>query len=362
MLRKLFGRSAPTEDVPESPATGTPSATTQLQPRLTRAEMEFLSRLSGQLVSELPDYWSALLGSRGRCVRRLRKNGLIEEAPVHSRLASRMKVSELKDILQAHGLKQSGRKDELARRIAESVPAGEVRSKIPDGEAYVPTDDGTAVIQRYKDEAANERAAMKETALRLLRQRNVRKAGKTIAKYESQQVFQRGMGVDWSKGMDSASLENARYLLDHPYADLQVDDACRGEIGAILALHGMLGSSIILMGRALVDVCGGRLRCQPLQEFLANPTGHMATDRDPDSPRDIALLYAHTMWFRASSEAQLRGLSSDHIGKGIELSTIEDEPCQVCHKGKLKYRWSELDRLPRLPRHWGCRCTYLAWL
>lgn len=59
---------------------------------------------------------------------------------------SRLKVDELKTLLNDHGLSTNGKKDDLLRRIAEKISESEIESYC--GKGYVPSDSGNEAILR----------------------------------------------------------------------------------------------------------------------------------------------------------------------------------------------------------------------
>lgn len=204
---------------------------------------------------------------------------------------------------------------------------------------------------------------MTEEALSHLRKGDVRQAGKVIAAYEAAQLFFRGIGIDWSRGMPGPEVDKASYLLRASYRDVGVSEDQRREIGPRLALAELLGVSIGDAGMMLLEVTEGRFPCPDLERYLrGEPTGGFTTEHDPESPKDLATLYAHTRMFEATAWLDRTRLISNKIGKGITILHNNGDDCSVCHRGKHEFKWSEIDKLPALPRHWGCRCLYLAWI
>lgn len=59
------------------------------------------------------------------------------------------KLPELKQILQAHGLKASGKKSDIVQRIIENVPAEEIDASFP-VKPYKRTDSGEALLKKFE--------------------------------------------------------------------------------------------------------------------------------------------------------------------------------------------------------------------
>lgn len=163
----------------------------------------------------------------------------------------------------------------------------------------------------------------------------------------------------------TAYANRAKALLLLSYADLQLSSTQRACVGPSLALSELLAEKPIEVGRRLLDATGGAFRCDTMTEWLRHdPCGDYAMEFACDdeiiaSPLAMAELYAHTRLSEASNSAQLQLLMTSRIGQGIK--TTRDDNCRLCCAPKTNYNWGELHELPKLPRHWGCRCMYLIW-
>lgn len=340
------------------------SAPQQTSPSYDLAHREFLLRLSGRTVDKhMAEIWNPHLGSIDRAIARFVKDGVIREATVAERIDAAYRVVDLKPILAQHGLKAKGRKADSISALLAAIPHAEASKLVGNVRVYRATDLGEQVIAEIRAAQETERQTMTEEALSHLRKGDVRQAGKVIARYEAAQLFSRGIGIDWSKGMPGPEVDKATYLLRASYRDLEVPEEQRGEIGPRLALAELLGVSIGDAGKMLLEVTEGCFPCPDLERYLrGKPTGGFTTEHDPESPKDLATLYAHTRMFETIAWLDRTRLTSNKIGEGIKILHNNGDDCSVCHRGKHEFKWSEIDKLPALPRHWGCRCLYLAWI
>jgi len=331
---------------------------------LSKAQYEFLIRLQRQPVdTRMFDIWAPIVGNCENTTTRFIKEGFLEEASVAEKFDKKYRVVDLKPFLEQYNMKKKGKKAETIEALLAVMPPSEATNAVNDLRLYSFTPMGQQSIDDYLREKKKAKNAMESEATSYLIRGDIKAAGKRISQYESEQLFPRGIGIDWSHGMPESSLMGARYLLNYPYQDLDVSDGQRKEIGTRLALSNLLGEHVSDAGKRLLDVTNGTLPCAPLVEFLRNsPCGGYASNMDPDKPENLAELYAHTRLFEASSLREIASLKASKVGKGIEILPVGNDQCSICNGGKLKYRWSDVSKMPMLPRHWGCRCTYVGWI
>ena len=140
-------------------------------------------------------------------------------------------------------------------------------------------------------------------------------------------------------------------------------------VGAHLALGVLLGERPVAIAARLLHLTAGQFTCPTLEAFLRhNPPGKLWFYFNPNRPRDRAALYAQTRCVEAAAAVRLQHLLEGSVpmpperdSQGIAIRYAAGHPCVICHRSKRQYRWSELDDLPKLPRHWGCRCMYVPW-
>jgi hypothetical protein len=294
--------------------------------------------------------------------------------PVTMRLEC-LRLTELQSILKSRRIKSSGRKAELAARLVASV-SGHEAERLAGARRYFATEAGKRAIVAYEERKERARASMRSEVLIALLKKDVRSAGRIVAEFESRRIFKRGMGIDWREGMPEQYIETAKWLVNHTYDDLPYPENIRRQIGAELGLVELIDDKFCTSG--LLTATGGEFSCPLLEAFLRNepcgwfaPTDDDANDEESDvraemkfAPGELAWMYAHTRMTEASCTVALRDIlrfRGDDFFRGVEILLGGDRACRMCNNGQLKFRWSEVDRLPKLPRHWGCTCCYIAW-
>jgi hypothetical protein len=164
-------------------------------------------------------------------------------------------------------------------------------------------------------------------------------------------------------------MENASHLLTLPYDDLPYAAEVRRLAGAQLALGVLLWERPEAIAVRLLRLTDGQFTCPSLDAFLRhNPPGKLWFYFNPNRPQDRAALYAQTRCLEAAAAVRLKRLLEVSAAMprklsrpGIAIRYAGSHECVICLQGQRHYRWSELSNLPKLPRHWGCHCMYVAW-
>lgn len=142
--------------------------------------------------------WPTVLGEPvSNAVSRFMSSGALTHAGVPEGLAYLLKVSDLKKMAKERGLSQSGRKDQIIARLVNSDYEGmaAVASRI---DLLVCTDSGRAIAQEYVAGEDATRQAAETLSLAALERHDFLQAARVVAQYEAEQVFPRGIGIDWS--------------------------------------------------------------------------------------------------------------------------------------------------------------------
>lgn len=207
---RAFSRLLRRSDAVAPPGTQTPAATlsTKLATpaaatpgwRSSPAHLLLLSRyLHGQTPAYAEtDLWrEALAEPPQKAVGRFVQDGVLEEADLHTRLAYKCKLPDLKAMLRERSLPVSGKKDDLIDRlIAADLPG---MNQVVSGERILQcTVAGQEIAERYLAGERQKRAAAEQAVLVALTERRLRDASLLVSRFEAGQVFARGMGIDWA--------------------------------------------------------------------------------------------------------------------------------------------------------------------
>jgi hypothetical protein len=211
-----------------------------------------------------------------------------------------------------------------------------------------------------------------QAALQALLQGNVTDAARLVVQSNGQP----GEGPDAQHpgrvgfpGLSPMLVDNAGYLLTLSYDDLSYAAEVRRLVGAQLALGVLLWERPEVIAARLLRLTDGQFTCPSLDAFLRHhPPGKLWFYFNPNRPQDRAALYAQTRCVEAAAAVRLqrllaaRAATPHELGpQGVAIRYAGSHQCVICLQGRRHYRWSELDDLPKLPRHWGCHCMYVAW-
>lgn len=151
--------------------------------------------------------WKRALGEDPHgAIRRFIEEGLLESVELAELVNRRYKVSDLKKMLQQRGLAVTGRKDELISRLIEADPEGMKRA-VSGMTLLRCSPKGRQVAEEYLAQEQAKRERLENGVVSDLKNRKFRDAALKIASYETEQVFLRGMGIDWKHYDPSNDIE-----------------------------------------------------------------------------------------------------------------------------------------------------------
>ncbi|HTY89829.1 MAG TPA: hypothetical protein VMC84_01500 [Methanocella sp.] len=334
--------------------------------RVSPAQYELLICLTRQQVDDnLLHSWTPIVGSLEHNIALFCSEGLIEEASLEEKFDSKFRVSDIKSLLDKHSISVNpkARKSEMIARYLDSIPLTAAAGEVADIRLYRATGEGKKRLEFYLAQKEMARKTMEASAMAYLMNGDLTRAGQRIALHETQQIFPRGPGIDWSKGMPEACLRMAAYILSNDYSELPMLESQRKEVGAKLALSALLGETYADAGKRILDTSNGEFGWTVFGNVLRTNSccGYAATC-NLDDPLEIAQLYARMRMSEACTNMDLEKLATTRLGKGIKILPANGNHCISCTRGKHQYSWSEIQSLPRLPRQWGCLCTYSAWI
>jgi hypothetical protein len=278
------------------------------------------------------DTWEAVLKEAPKkAVKRFVDEGLLEQASLSGLLDYKYKVSDLKSMLKQRGLPVSGRKVELIERLVEADPDG-MQKAVRGLSVLQCTERGRASAEEYLAQEKEKRAKVEEQTLSALQQRRFEEASQTVAAFETQQVFPRGIGIDWK-----------HYSPAHDVAMLKV---------MFQASPKILSSSNHEQLRHLRLAAGMMYLWGTNQAEIWLPDGfETGLIMDKDTAARMILFYA-------SHQCSIAHYRAAGVRKVEILAT--DNSCTACKKlAKKKYKIDEVPELPyeKCTSEMGCRCT-----
>jgi len=278
------------------------------------------------------DTWKAVLKeSPKKAIKRFLDEGLLEQASPNGLLDYKYKVSELKSMLKQRGLPVSGRKAELIERLVQADPEG-MRKATRGLSVLQCTEKGRTIAEEYLAQEKETRAKVEEQTLQALRQRRFKEASQVVAAFEAQQVFTRGIGIDWKHHNPAHDVAMLKVIFRaKPKILSSLNDEQMGHLRLAAGMMHLWGTD-----RA--------------ESWL--PDGFEAgLIMDNDAAARMILFY--TSHQRSIAQYRAAGVRKVEI-----LAT--DTSCAACKKlAKKKYKISEVPELPyeKCTSEMGCRCT-----
>lgn len=154
--------------------------------------------ISGADPNKFTAGWKEVLGEPPtKSARRLEADGLIERAGTFDTLNILLTLNDLKKLLTERGQKQTGTKAVLVSRLIE-CDFNKATALTKGSTVYICTARGNEIAQQIKEQLTKEKDEAERKVLEFLYQGNFIEASRTVSRYEANQVFQRGIGIDWN--------------------------------------------------------------------------------------------------------------------------------------------------------------------
>jgi hypothetical protein len=274
--------------------------------------------------------WTAALGvSPAQAVKELETKSLLVRPTLSERLESGKSLQQLKEMCRKHGLKLTGKKSDLSARLIEfGIP----ENAIPLGDGYICSATGRDAAETYKERRAAEKLKVQLKTADLLDAHDFEGAVKAVCEYEASQVFQRGIGVDWSSG--TVGLKDVRGIYSAKKRFMsKVSAEDLANIRLIAALDRLWGEEVQIIPDRTAVIRGCKYNIGIAARQLQF---HHSAIPGVDNLRDFALPFE------------------------VEYMAPPDE-CAACLARNGK-RYS-IDEIPELPSddctcENGCRCSY----
>jgi hypothetical protein len=131
---------------------------------------------------------------------------MLMEGDLACRLSYKYKIVDLKEFLKQHGLAVSGKKEELINRLITVDKLG-MENLVSDLLVLLCTDDGRKIAEDYLKNEKEKRIFAEQQTIQFLHDRKFKEACLIMGNYEADQVFQRGIGINWKKYTPERDIE-----------------------------------------------------------------------------------------------------------------------------------------------------------
>ena len=279
------------------------------------------------------DAWESVLGEKpSQSIKRFVNEGLIGLADLENTLSYKFLLPELKSLSKQYGLPVSGKKIDLIKRLLAADPV--TMKKSVAGLAILQClPKGKEMAEEYLKTQDETRNHAETQVLDYIKQGIFRKACLAMGAFEANQVFPRGLGMNW-KNYDpdrDVSLLNLIFKNKPKILSGVNDDDLR----------------ILRVGASMMGLWG-----------VYSAKKWMPADLSLNLPFDNDTA-ARMVLFHALHKSNIAQYKESTVVKAVEILTVPDS-CDECKKfaGK-KY---SLDTVPELPHEkcthkYGCRCT-----
>lgn len=297
---------------------------------------KFLEPRTAEDFSKSDNWKEVLKESPQQAIKRFIDDGMLIQADLGGHLAYRFKVNELKNMLKQRGLPVSGRKEDLIARLVQADTEG--MKKAAAGLSVIHcTEQGRAVAKQYLNGEKEKRAKVEQEVMDAIRKRKFKEASQLVAAFEAEQVFQRGIGIDWKNynpSRDVAILSNLFNSAPKRLASLKAE---------LLEQLRVAAGMIHLWGT------------NRGKEWLSTSE---TTGLGIDNDSAIRLLLSYAMYRHEIADYKRIGV------KTVKTFTCNDSHvCDECRKLASKnHKLSEVPELPyeKCTCEFGCRCWISA--
>lgn len=290
-----------------------------------------------------PDWYEALKEHSLGAIQRFIEEGYLVRPDISTLMNYKLIIPELKKLCADRGLPVSGKKTDLINRLITTDEPG-MQRELSELKVVMCSEKGKLLAQAYLEMRKQEREEAEKLVMDYLRKREFLQAGTSVAKYEANQVFPRGLGIDWRKESLFPNPRNT-YILKSIFEETPT--VAKGVNQQELEQFRLAAGSMQLWGsdaeakRLLEGVESISSKCDNLS--FARMLWQSAVNKyDLKEYRDLA---------RATGNKNYK----------IEILTCNDEHvCDACKRlAKKKYPlFGDVPELPNPDCSHNCRCGY----
>ena len=237
-------------------------------------------------------------------------------------------------MLKQRGLPVSGRKDDLIKRLITADLVG-IKKTVAGLTILQCVQHGKELSEKYLLGEQEKRSRVEMQVMEYIKKRMFKEASIAVAAYEAEQVFPRGMGIDWKH--------------HNPNRDVEMMNNIFSSKPKILSKLRDDKLDMFRQGAAMMSLWGKNTTKEWLPLDL---TTELSFDVDTT---------ARMFLFHANHKTSLEQYRKSGVVKYVEILAAQDS-CGECKKfAKKKYK---LDEVPELPHEnctheKGCRCTLI---
>jgi hypothetical protein len=305
-------------------------------------------------------YWCVPPTRLDQYVEEFKAAGLLRDATDAEKLSKTHTIPQLKELLKSHGTKAQGKKAELIDALLSAMQPNEVIDATGGLELYMLTPEGETQLGSFWMERKTARELAEREALALALTGDFPGAFARWRLYNPDQHYE-AVASTGSDGGTSDLPNVVRYFMqDSLYEDLDHSPEERRLIKAGIVFSVIQGNVLAGAGQHFLPLTNGQFRCKPLEEYLRSAEcSEYAQSHLNGGPDLLVSLYMHTKYFGAMQATRLKEIRTQGFNN-VRIACYDE--CPTCKRLARVYRKHELDSLPKLPLHWGCRCLYEPYM
>ncbi|WP_162991176.1 SAP domain-containing protein [Biomaibacter acetigenes] len=334
----------------------------------SNAEIELLKYMDNKpLTFDIPAYWNEKVNDPKQFIELCISKKYVNDQNIEGSLM-RLTIAELKKILDMYGLPKKGKKGDLVKTIKENLSLEQIK-KYPDFKLYYSLSDELRTrIDNYLKEKEENFNKMFDDIVKFIKEGNIDAAIERYFNYERSLVFVPSSGPFFS--------EQQKRSFDIAFNELSYSDVVNTEeyinILKAVIIACMITGIDYMRKNIVVDYINNNtneiFNCPKLKEYLMDTYNYLgdeffAIDKNNPAAEAMLKIYIHTKSSEAMNKAVYYEVveSDDPYIIGIEIlpPNNPDDMCKICKRKKKIYKKSEFDKLPKIPAHYGCRCSYL---
>jgi hypothetical protein len=283
------------------------------------------------------DSWKEVLKeSPQQAIKRFIDDGALIRAGLSEHLSYKFKIAELKNMLKQQGLPVSGRKEEMIDRLLQADLEG-MKKAIEGLNVIHCSEQGSRLAGSFLNSEREKRAKVEQQVMDAIRKRAFQEASRLVASFEAEQVFPRGMNIDWKNHNTSRDVT----ILNNIFGNLPKQ-------------LGNLRPELVEIFR----VAAGMVHLWGTSHGKEWGTSNETTGLSFDSDTIIRMLVSYGIYMYELADYKRIGV------KKVKILTCNDSyVCDACQKlANRNYRLNEVPKMPyeKCTCEFGCRCWIAA--
>lgn len=328
----------------------------------------FLRKLNKSKLEDFGEYallvYQNNLGDLRSLINSFRLQKYIRDATLSELISKSMLVGQLKEQLKTKGVKVSGTKPVLIDRLIEVLTLEEIELIKEKEQCFIVTQIGWENVNNGTDRFEDELNDFKQKVIKEFTEGSHLCACKYVSDFFASYPFPMGMGVDYKLGFHEKYKSIVEHILTTDYLtkSMTIDFLLNRRVRSIIATYYLFRFSSFYKSddpsKNILEIYPN-FECKEIEDYLIS-------QQDDDfneliSQKEVIDYFSKALIREAEGQIEFDSIiSMKNYYKGI--SVLEGRICQDCTGVEHKFYWSDIDKLPKLPKSPDCTCIYLPIL